>query len=279
MSSPQQFRLDSNPGNGAEVTRSLLAKVYLKSHSLFRVIHGCTQVLFEGFWMGLLPDSVCDQIAQGIYGEGDGYESPVWLDSGLFFWEDLIVKRFFTPGCRVLVPAAGGGREIIALTRLGFTADGFECCRPMVVAGQRGLAARGISGKLEWAPPCEAPALDGVYDALIVGWNGYTYISPRRRRVEFLQTLRRNLKPNAPVLVSGAFASTGDKAGVWTPRIANRIRMATFRAPVFERGDTFPGHSRHRFTRAQIEGELREAGFTPTAFYMWGNFCAVVCGG
>jgi hypothetical protein len=226
--------------------------------------------------MGLLSESAYDVISQKSYGDGAGYTNPSVLDSGLFFWEDLAVNRFFTPGCRVLVAAAGGGREMVSLARSGFAVDGFECSRPMVESGQRALAERGIPGKLEWAPPCKSPVLGAVYDALIVGWNGYTYILPRRRRIDFMKALRQSLKPNAPVLVSGAVANP-TKSVTLPGRIANGIRICTFRPPVFEPGDCFPGRPRHSFTRAQIEKELTEAGFTPAAFYRWGPFAAVVC--
>jgi hypothetical protein len=256
---------------------SAAANLYLWSHSLFCVVQGGSQVLFEGFWMGLLPEGACDLISQKSYGDGESYSGKAWLDSGLFFWEELVVRRFFSAGCRVLVGAAGGGREVIALARMGFAVDAFECSRPMVAKGQRALEERSIAATLQWAPPCQAPPLTAVYGALIVGWNGYTYILPRQRRIDFMKSLRNHLKPNAPVLVSGAFGSPGSRSARWTCRVANFVRVCTFRSPAFEPGDFFPGRPRHTFTRPQMERELAEAGFTPAAFYRWGPFGAVVC--
>jgi hypothetical protein len=255
---------------------SSAARLYLWSHSLFRGISGGFHALFEGFWMGILSESACDVVSQKSYGDGTSYTDRSFVDAGLFFWEDLIVRQFFTPGCRVLVAAAGGGREMVGLARAGFAVDGFDCSRPMVESGQRALAQRKLPAKLEWAPPCKSPALEAVYDALIVGWNGYTYISPRQRRIEFMKALRQSLRPEAPVLVSGAFGPPSPSI-TWPAKIANCIRVCTFRPPVFEPGDGFPGRPRHTFTRPQLERELKEAGFTPTAFYRWGPFCAVVC--
>ena len=57
----------------------------------------------------------------------------------------------------------------------------------MVKAGKRAMAQRGIAATLDWAPPCVAPQMEGQFDALIVGWNGYGYISPRGRRVAFMK--------------------------------------------------------------------------------------------
>jgi hypothetical protein len=257
---------------------SLAAWFVLWSFRVFRVLHGGTRVLFEGFWMGLIPDSVADLATERSYGAGDEYTNRTYLESGFHFWEELAVSRFFSPGCKVLVAAAGGGREMIALASAGFHADGFECSRAMVVSGRKALAERNINGRLDRAPPCKTPDIQEIYEALIVGWNGYTYIAPRARRVAFMKTLKKYLKPGSPVLVSAAFRSGGKNgSAAWIFRVANMVRRCTFRAGVFETGDTFPMRPRHEFNRRQIESELSEAGFSVSAFYRWGPFGAVVC--
>jgi len=255
---------------------SLIASIYLFSNRIFRAVHGGSQALFEGFWMGLLPESVYDVISQQSYGEGKPYTNAQYLDSGFHFWEDVAVRQNFTPCSRVLVAAAGGGRELIALTRSGFEAAGFECSRAMVEAGKRALVERGIAANLDWAPPCVVPPPpDRKFDAMIVGWNGYCYISPRDRRIAFMKSLREQLQPGSPILLSTAIRTPAARLPVWTARVANAVRACTFRAMVFEPGDTFPGRPKIHFTRRQLEGELGEAGFTPIRFYVWGGYGAV----
>jgi hypothetical protein len=263
------------------VLKSLTATVCYQGWRIFhRVISG-VETLFEGFWLGLLPDSVIDLVSERSYGEGAEYTGPSYLDAGFHFWEEIAVRRFFPGGGKVLVAAAGGGREVIALARAGFVSAGFECSHSMVSAGQRALAERGLDNRLEWAPPCQLPEnmLRGefaLYDAAIVGWNGYTYISPRRRRIAFLRDLRVHLAPDSPVLVSGAIRGMNSGVAVWTPRVANAVRMLTFRRPEFGTGAGFPGRPRHKFSRSELEAELVEAGFSPLAFWKWGPFGAAV---
>jgi hypothetical protein len=108
-------------------------------------------------------------ISENSYGIGEEYTNDRYLDRGFRFREDLAVRAWFTPGTRVMVAAAAGGRELIALQRSGFQAAGFECSRAMVQAGQRALAARGLAATLEWAPPCTVPAMNGRFDAAIDG--------------------------------------------------------------------------------------------------------------
>jgi hypothetical protein len=162
---------------------SVLASLYLWSNRLVRFVLGGSQTLFEGVWMGLLPSSAYDVISEKSYGDGSGYSNPGHLNRGFHFWEQLVVEKYFRPSSHVLVPAAGGGRELIALEKAGFHVTGFECSRGMVESGEIELRQRGMRATLTWAPPSVAPKLlNGPFDALIVGWNGYGYISPRARR-------------------------------------------------------------------------------------------------
>ncbi len=255
---------------------TFLASLYLWSSRAFRIVHAGTQAVFEGVWMGLLPEQSYDVISEKSYGSGKEYTNDRYLDRGFHFWEELAVRAWFAPGSRVIVAAAGGGRELIALERSGFAAAGFECSRAMVQAGQLALAARGIAATLEWAAPCIVPPMNGRFDGAIVGWNGYCYISPRSRRIAFLKSLRAQLPQDAPILVSTAVRIPQARAPAWIARIANAVRTCTFRPPVFEPGDSFEGRPKMHFTRRQLEHELTDAGFSPVAFYVWGTSGALV---
>lgn len=91
-------------------------------------------------------------------------------------------------------------------------------------------------------------------------------------------TGRLPVASGSPVLVSAAFGAVGSNGATgWIYRVANFVRFCTFRAQVFDYGDTFPSRPRREFNRRQLEGELTEAGFSPTAFYRWGPFGAIVC--
>ncbi len=226
--------------------------------------------------MGLLPVSAVDIVSEQSYGAGTGYTGTGYLDSGLQFWEEMAVNQFFPRTGKILVGSAGGGRELIALARAGYWADGFECSSAMVAAGRKALAERQIEGALQWAPPSSVPRMPTLYDAGIVGWNGYTYISPKNRRIEFLQSMAEHIRAGAPILVSCAIRVGRGRAAVWTPRVANAVRALTFRPRVFTAGDAFPGRPRHEFTRQQLNAELQEAGLEPVAFWRWGGFGAAI---
>jgi hypothetical protein len=75
------------------MTKDINASLYLWSNRLFRVLHGGSQALFEGVWMGLLPECTFDATSEKSYGAGEAYTGAAWLDSGFHFWEELAVRK------------------------------------------------------------------------------------------------------------------------------------------------------------------------------------------
>jgi hypothetical protein len=254
-------------------TGSLILAIY----RLFHFFHKGAEIVAEGLLLGLAAESAMDEVSEQSYGSGAQYTNNPYLDSGFQFWEKLIVDRFFVPGSRVLVGSAGGGREIIALHRAGFRVDGFECSKAMVNAGRAALIARQLEARLDFARPSAVPVILNRYDAAIIGWNGYTYILPRARRVTFLRDLAAHLEPGSPIVISGAFGVSSSASAIWVPRIANCLRRLTFRTPCLEAGDGFPGRPRHEFSWHQVSAEVSEAGLQSVERYRWGPFFALVC--
>jgi hypothetical protein len=253
------------------------AEFYLAVDRLFRMLHTGALAAFEGFWIGILPESIADQISERSYRSGFPFNEPGYLNAGLQIWEEVALKCYFPPGSRVLVAAAGAGREMIALAGAGFEVDGFDCNRTLVESGQQALAERGIEGQLDWAPPCCIPRISRIYGAAIIGWNGYTHIAPRDRRVAFLRSLSPHLCAGAPLLVSVFVNTNSGRAWELTWKIANAVRRLTLRPPAVDAGATFPGRPKHYFKKRQLEAELADAGFALVDWWTWGSSGAAVC--
>jgi hypothetical protein len=175
------------------------------------------------------------------------------FQSGLFPWEQ---KAFDSPlfprSGRVLVGAAGAGRELVALVERGFTVVAFDPCAPFADAA-RGVAdpakatvihasyadlvaaAEGRGGPL-------AEAIAGApFDAVVLGWGSLSHVLPSSERTSLLRAVH-TLAPNAPVLTS--FAIEVDSSA--PPESKGRVRDALRRvfgalhAPgVSEAGDHF----------------------------------------
>jgi hypothetical protein len=217
--------------------------------------------LHEGFWLGGLSADDLNAVTAKHFDESQFYASKEHNVSGFFNWEPPLLDRYFRPGSRILVAAAGAGREIIALRKIGFDAEGFECSLPLVQAGEKIFDQLGESNYVTYCPPDGVPAGPAIYDGLVVGWSAYTHIPTKLRRIRFIEALRQRALPHSPLLIS-FFTRQTHFYDVVVYRTATLSRF-------FFRGnkELCPGdHIEwrryvHRFTRDEVEAELRTAGF------------------
>lgn len=173
--------------------------------------------------------------------------------SGLFPWErrafDLPI---FPRSGRVLIGAAGAGRELVALEERGFSVVAFDPCAPFADAARDVAdplkstvlhasyadlvaATEGRGGPL-------ASAIEGPpFDAVVLGWGSLSHVLPSTERTALLRAVRA-IAPDAPVLTS--FAIEGDSSA--PPESKGRIRdtlrrvFGALHAPgVSEAGDHF----------------------------------------
>ena len=220
-------------------------------------------ILHEGFWLGCLDPEDLTAITIRSYQQSRMYNGREHNQSGLFPWERETIDRFFRPSSRILVAASGGGRELIALHRLGFQADGFECTPGLVETSRRLLQELGVPSNVMHCPPNDVPLELTPYDGLIVGWTAYTHISGSDRRIAFLRKLHASVPPEAPILVSfwvreGASPDEGRafRLAKWFRSLRGR------RAEPLEPGDHVTDRGYHHcFAKAEIEAEFKAGGF------------------
>ena len=247
----------------------IVPSLYLFIESLLRSVSNGATSLIQGLSLGLLSNTALERLTEHRYATSfSSYAEESYVNSGFFIWEREAIRHYFPPGGRVLVAAAGAGREMIALAHAGFAVAGFDCCAPLVEAGRSELSKQGIDAKLECVPPSTVPNADGHYDAVMVGFSGYMYIAGRDRRISFLRKLCRFLNPGAPLMVSFTEGSSGRRR-VWTARIGTAVRRLRLADPV-EEGDWLKTGFQHHFIRQQIFSEMSEAGIE-LAYYSGGT--------
>lgn len=231
----------------------------------FKRLVGVMTALHEGVWLGCLNADDLSAVTAKHFDESQYYASNEHNLSGFFNWEPPLLDRYFRRGSRILVAAAGAGREILALRKAGFDAEGFDCSLPLVRASEKIFDQLGEPKYVTHCPPNSVPpGPQGapIYDGLIVGWSAYTHIPTKLRRIAFLQALRERALPHSPLLIS------------FFPRVTYSYDVVVYRTATlcrfFLRGDREllnPGDhlewSRyvHRFSRDEVEAELRTAGF------------------
>jgi len=73
--------------------------------------------VIQGTALALFDNDGLDRLTERRYLRSHAsYENRQYVESGLFVWEQQAVDTYFSKGGRVLVAAAGAGREMIALS-------------------------------------------------------------------------------------------------------------------------------------------------------------------
>ncbi len=243
---------------------SVLVRAYRLSSRLLSLVEQTLSVLrafHSGFWLGLLDRADLHRLDELEYRARKGrYLSDEHNLGGLREWEAAAVDAHFGNARRIVVLGAGAGREVLALARAGRRVDGFECNQEMVAVGQRLLVSRGIDASLSTMERDRCPALDGRYDAAVIGWGMYTHVQGRPVRERLLVDLARHLAPGSPVLVSFLFRHQGRRRLAITSATANALRRMLGRELV-EGGDTLVSSFTHLFSEEEVRAELESAGY------------------
>jgi hypothetical protein len=193
------------------------------------------------------------------------YRDDIHTMRGLFPWEEAAMAGHFPASGRLLVLAAGGGRESYALERRGFVVEGYEC-NPALVAYANEFRTRvGMESTVRLMARDEVPATSGRFDGAIVGWSGYMLIAGRDRRVALLRALRLRLDEGSPILISFFTREPATPRFTTISSVANVLRRLRGQSPI-EMGDDLSPNFVHRFTEQEIRSELADGGFTTTAY-------------
>jgi len=260
---------DSDPARdqGFEQTvtpASWRVKCFTFAHRWFNRLDHLANALHKGFWIGFLPPDELNAYTAERYDDSQFIGSVEHIQSGLFDWEAPIVERYFREGSRILVAAAGAGREILALRKAGFHPDGFECNPQLIRIGQDTFQLLGETYPVTQCLPDKVPQGPRIYEGLLVGWTGYAHIPTKARRIQFLQKLHERALPHSALIASFFTRDHGSRYRAishGTAKISRFISFAHNAGPVELGDDIHPIGYVHRFTREEIEAELKAAGF------------------
>lgn len=193
------------------------------------------------------------------------YRTEKWNERGLFEWEERLVRAHLGGAERVVVPAAGGGREVLALLDAGFDAVGYEPHAELAAFGRGFLASRGHDERIGDCPRDEFPVVDGPVDAVLVGWGAYSLIHGRERRIRFLAGARAAMPTGGPLLISFFDRPEDTREVALTAAAANALRRLRGARPI-ELGDTLAPNLVHVFSRDQLVDEAAAVGFAVTSY-------------
>lgn len=232
----------------------------VRTYTLLNAFHALLRASVAGLWLGVLTRDALLDIDNAFYSSTPQYRGDEYNQRGLWRWEQRVISRYFPTCRRVLVVGAGGGREVLALARRGYEVHGVECNPDLVHAANLLLEREALPPRVLYAPPDTCGEHSAIYDGLIIGWGAYMLIQGRARRVALLQSMRAQVHPGAPVLVSFFFRSPAARRFRVTTAIGNTLRWLLGREGL-ELGDALEPEYVHYFTKDQITAELQEGGF------------------
>lgn len=235
-------------------------RLYYRTARMVEQLQTFIGVAFTGVSLGALSDRRRYAIDRVYYDRERMYHTARYNEQGLWDWEQQALKSYFEGCQRLLVPCAGGGREVIALRRMGVDAAAFECHPELAAFANTLLERLGFAPDVRSAARDECPDFATPFTGAVVGWGGYMLIRSRRRRVEFMRRLRSQMIAGAPVLLSFIARTRGARRFAATAAVANAARRLLGGEHV-EVGDYLVPNFVHFFTRDEIERELNEAGF------------------
>jgi hypothetical protein len=207
----------------------------------------------------------------------------VALDTQLSEWEARWYAQALPPApARLLLAAAGHGRELVPLCEAGYAVDAFEPAAKHAAvlrdrAGHRAETARGSFADLSATVlRGEVNALHAFsrrsYDAVILGWGSFTHVLDARDREELLRACVR-LAGHGPVLASfwvGGEGVTRSRALELGAALGRRLAAWRDVTATVPSGQVFRTHCgfAHEFTRAEVEGLAARCGRR----VVWGEY-------
>jgi 2-polyprenyl-3-methyl-5-hydroxy-6-metoxy-1,4-benzoquinol methylase len=221
----------------------------------------------QALCLGLMDTEALSAVTRLSYSSGTGFDSEEHNRSGLWPSEEEVVRTHFA-GCRsILVAGAGGGREAIALARLGHAVTAFDFCKALTDACRMHCVRAGLRVRVCDAPADDLPEGLGLYDGVFAGRGFYHHILGRQRRIAFLRRCRDHLGAGGPLFLSDFFTRpTASRAHRNIRLVANAVRRLRFSRETVELGDWLTDCAQHAFVQAEIESELQEGGFEPVLY-------------
>jgi hypothetical protein len=250
------------------------AKLSHSSFNLMEKVQNFSHAALTGFWLGVMSDKSLDYSDELMYNLTKFYKDNKYNLSGLFEWEKPMIQKHFTNATNILLIAAGGGRETVALSKMGFKVDSYECNISLVQYANELLEKNSIEARIEYLPRNTVPREIKKYDGIIIGWGAYSFIPGRKRRLDFLSGLYPFLNKEAPMMISFLYTKKRTKSDKVITNVSNFFRFFSHRERT-EPGDRLIPDFMHYFTEEEIREELIQCKYILKEFNTTSDGCLI----
>jgi hypothetical protein len=246
--------------------RSFHLKLYFFSYRCLQKIFLLLDAGFQGFWLGVSKRETLHHIDQFYYNNSDVFKDAAYLSKnynqqGLWEWEKNVIEHHFSTCRHLLLLGAGGGREVIALSQLGYQVHGFECNPQLVEFASQLLQELGCDSSVQWVQRDQCPPVSRCYDGVIIGWGAYMLIQGKEYRIDLLKQLREAVPEGSPILLSFFYRSPARRRYFKAITIIANTLRGLLRREQIETGDALVPNFAHCFVKEEILDELNQAGF------------------
>lgn len=228
-------------------------------YQLSNAFHGFLPALFSPAQLqGLMNEHYGRVYTEGFFADSLGLE-----EGGLQLWEKEILDRYHINSGRMLVLAAGWGREAIAIAQRGVRVVGIEVNGMAARTAQQRAKTMGVPAWFLQADLLKLPTDRQWFDCVLLSQTMYSAIAGKSQRQRWLANLRQVITPNGRVILS-FLPERPPASSLRTVR--RRLTMMLARLPGanpgYQLGDECgSGHFLHLFQHeAEIRSELVGAG-------------------
>jgi hypothetical protein len=233
-------------------------KIYFASRKFLNRLFLFCNACLTGFWLGIFNRENLYTVDQIYYDKDQMYRDDKYNKSGLWKWEQKVIEKYFADCKNLLLIGAGGGREVLALSRLNYQVDGYECNKNLVEFANQLLTQENVNSQVKLIARDSCPETQQKYDGVIIGWGAYMLIQGRDRRINLLKKIKETMNPQAPIFLSFYCYQKTNRYYYIIAKIGNSIRWL-LRRDLLDVGDDLVPNYVHYFTQTQIEKELKEA--------------------
>lgn len=233
------------------------------SHASFKFLKNLTYFLdafFSGLWLGIMGRKSLEFSDELYYNGSKSYFNDRYNESGFFGWEKPVIEKHFKDAKNIIIIASGGGREILALSKMGFSVEGYECNPYLVKYGNSLLKKNQVKAEIKLLPRNSVPDEQKQYDGLIIGWGAYSHMEGMGIRKSFLNELKPFMHESSRLMISFLYVTQRSKRDKIVVKVSNFFRTFSrkFRT---EPGDRLEPDFIHYFMEDEIKSEITEAGF------------------
>jgi hypothetical protein len=229
------------------------------------------RIVVEELVRAFVPRERRDSMTSAVYSAVTWYLPVGGVQAyGLQAWErEAIRSEIFPRTGKILLGAAGGGRELVALCDLGYEVVAFEpsdLVSGAIEYAEKNPRARAVKASysdlidaVERDAGPLAPLVRGqTFDGVVLGWGSLSHVVDADERTALLRALRK-IAPRAPALASYFCAKHGAE------RFRDVVRgtleaLGARRLPSGLAFSTEIGFA-HAFTPEELEALARSAGY------------------